>query len=49
MGYPAIPSKEFARQVVLVKRLPEINNTIRELKKEIENLKSKLSEKEDNI
>ena len=46
LGYPAVPAKEFARQVVLIKRLPEINNTIRELQKEIEKLKSQLSEKE---
>ena len=48
LGYPAIPIKEFARQVVLVKRLPEINSSIKELKKEIEKLKSQLSEKENN-
>ncbi len=48
LGYPAIPIKEFARQVVLVKRLPEINSSIKELQKEIEKLKSQLSEKENN-
>lgn len=48
LGYPAVPAKEFARQVVLIKRLPEINNMVRELQKEVENLKAKLSEKEDN-
>ena len=48
LGYPAIPIKEFARQVVLVKRLPEINSSIKELQKEIEKLKAQLSEKENN-
>ena len=46
LGYPAIPAKEFARQVVMMKRLPEINNSIRELQKEIANLKSQLAEKD---
>ncbi|MBR2475436.1 MAG: UDP-3-O-(3-hydroxymyristoyl)glucosamine N-acyltransferase [Bacteroidaceae bacterium] len=45
LGYPAVPAKEFARQVVLTKRLPEINATIRELQKEIEHLKSQISDK----
>lgn len=45
LGYPAVPAKEFARQVVLTKRLPEINATIRALQKEIEYLKSQISDK----
>ncbi|MBR5323384.1 MAG: UDP-3-O-(3-hydroxymyristoyl)glucosamine N-acyltransferase [Muribaculaceae bacterium] len=48
LGYPAVPAKEFARQVVLTKRLPEINNAVRELQKEVEKLKAQLSEKENN-
>lgn len=48
LGYPAIPAKEFARQVVLTKRLPEINATIKALQKEIESIKSQLTEKESN-
>ncbi len=41
MGYPAKPSKEFARQVVMVKKLPELNKTVATLQKEIEQLKEK--------
>lgn len=48
LGYPAVPAKEFARQVVLTKRLPEINATIKTLQKEIESIKSQLTEKESN-
>ena len=39
LGYPAQPAKEFARQVVLTKRLPELNNAVKQLQKEIEKLK----------
>lgn len=45
LGTPAIPVKEFARQVVLLKRLPEMNDTIKRLQKEIEELKSMLGNK----
>ena len=38
MGYPAVPSKEFARQVVYVKRLPELTRTVKALEREIEAL-----------
>ncbi len=41
MGYPAKPSKEFARQVVMIKKLPELNKTVATLQKEIEQLKEK--------
>ncbi len=45
MGYPAIPKIEFARQTVHVKRLPELNNTVKELRREIEALKKIIEEK----
>ena len=35
MGTPVIPAKEWARQAVYFKRLPEMQNDIKELKKEI--------------
>lgn len=33
MGYPAIPARDWARQAVYLKRLPEMYNDIKELKK----------------
>lgn len=33
MGYPAIPARDWARQAVYLKRLPEMQNDIKELKK----------------
>lgn len=35
MGYPAIPARDWARQAVYLKRLPDAFNDIKELKKEI--------------
>ncbi len=45
MGYPAIPKIDFARQAVHIKRLPELNNTVKELRQEIEELKKLLTNK----
>ena len=45
MGYPAVPSKEFARQVVYVKRLPELTRMVKTLEREIEALKEQLKNK----
>lgn len=45
MGYPAIPKIDFARQTIHVKRLPELNNTVKELRKEIEELKRNIHNK----
>ncbi len=45
MGYPAVPSKEFARQVVYIKRLPDLTRTVKSLEKEIEQLKEELKNK----
>lgn len=42
MGYPAVPSKEFARQVVYVKRLPELTRMVKTLEREIETLKEQI-------
>lgn len=44
LGYPAIPIKDFARQVVLLKRLPELNDTVKRLQKEIEQIMAKLND-----
>ena len=44
LGTPAIPAREFARTSVLTRKLPELNQTIRQLQKEIETLKQKLGE-----
>ena len=46
LGYPAIPIKDFARQVVLLKRLPDLNETVKCLQKEIEKISAKLNEQE---
>lgn len=45
MGYPAVPKIDFARQTIHVKRLPELNNTVKELRREIEALKKIIEEK----
>lgn len=39
MGYPAVQKVEFARQTVHIKRLPDLNRTVKELRQEIEELK----------
>ena len=44
LGYPAQPAREFARQTVMIKKLPELNQTIRQLQKEIDFLKKKIEE-----
>ena len=41
LGSPAMDAKEYIRAADYLKRLPEMNKTINELKKEIENLKNK--------
>lgn len=45
MGYPAIPKIDFGRQAIHVKRLPELNNTVKELRREIEDLKKIIYDK----
>ena len=45
MGYPAIAHRNYLRSSVLFKNLPEMDNTIRQLKKEVEELKAKLEDK----
>lgn len=42
MGYPAVPKVEFARQTVYIKRLEQLNKTVRELQQHIEELKKQL-------
>ena len=42
LGYPAVPAREFARSTVMIKKLPELNQTVKQLQKEIENLKKQL-------
>ena len=42
MGYPAISHRNYLRSSILFKQLPEMDATIRQLKKEIEELKAKL-------
>ena len=41
LGSPAMDAKEYIRAAAYLKRLPEMNKTIKELKKEIEALKNK--------
>ena len=45
MGYPAISHRNYLRSSILFKQLPEMDATIRQLKKEIEELKAKLESK----
>lgn len=45
MGYPAVSRKDFARQAIYVKRLPELNDTVKRLSKEIEELKKQCGQK----
>ena len=42
LGYPAVPAREFARSVVMIKKLPELRQTVDDLRKEIETLKKQL-------
>lgn len=44
LGYPAQPAREFARQTVMIKKLPDLNLTIKKLEKEIQELKIKLND-----
>lgn len=46
MGYPAIEHQKFARANAVFRNLPEMQNTVNELKKELEELKQKLENKE---
>jgi UDP-3-O-[3-hydroxymyristoyl] glucosamine N-acyltransferase len=43
MGYPAIPANEAKRQIIAVKKLPDLAKRVRELEKRIEDLSSKPS------
>ena len=45
MGYPAIGYRNFLRSSILFKQLPEMDATVRQLQKEIEELKAKLESK----
>lgn len=45
MGYPAIGYRNFLRSSILLKQLPDMDATVRSLKKEIEELKAKLENK----
>ena len=45
MGYPAIGYRNFLKSSLIYKDLPEISKTIRNLEKEIEELKARLAEK----
>ena len=42
LGYPAVNARDFAKQSVMIKKLPDLNSTIKELRKEIELLKEKI-------
>ena len=44
LGTPAMPARDYARASVLIRNLPELNQTVRQLQKEIETLKRKLGE-----
>lgn len=46
LGYPAIAKIDFARQTVLVKRLPELNSQMKAMQREIEELKKLIQNKQ---
>ena len=45
MGYPSIGYRNFLRSSLIFKNLPELSNTIRQLEKEVQELKAKLEDK----
>lgn len=47
LGQPAIPIRDMKRQVAYVMRLPELNETVKRLEKELSRLKAKLAEPAD--
>jgi UDP-3-O-[3-hydroxymyristoyl] glucosamine N-acyltransferase len=44
LGQPAIPIRDMRRQVVYIQRLPELNETVKRLEKEVAQLRQKLAE-----
>lgn len=44
LGQPAIPIREMRRQVVYIQRLPELNETVKRLEKEVAELRAKLGD-----
>ncbi len=43
MGYPAVPKNNFSRQTIYTRHLPELNDTVKRLQREIEELKALLN------
>ena len=43
MGYPAIPASEAKRQIVAVKKLPDLAKRVRELEKRLDSQSTKPS------
>lgn len=41
MGTPAVPARDFARSTVIIKRLPDMEKTMREMQREIQEIKVK--------
>lgn len=39
MGYPAVPARDFARQTVMIKQLGNLRETVKQLQKQLEELK----------
>ncbi|MBR5843593.1 MAG: UDP-3-O-(3-hydroxymyristoyl)glucosamine N-acyltransferase [Bacteroidaceae bacterium] len=46
MGYPAVPKVEFARQTVHIKRLAQLNQTVKELQQQLNELKKTIQTQE---
>lgn len=44
MGYPAVPKVEFARQTVHIKRLAQLNQTVKALQQQIDELKKQMQD-----
>lgn len=45
MGYPAIGYRNFLRSSLIYRDLPELSKTVRQLEKEIEELKARLGDR----
>lgn len=49
LGAPAIPIRDKRRQVAYIMRLPELNDTVRRLEKEVADLRARLAERAEQV
>ena len=45
MGFPAVPDKQAKRQIIAVQHLPELMRRMRDLEKQVAELKAKVGDK----